>query len=140
MLLLVACNPADRRPGLWLRGETAPYPADWSFTQSIPDIFIEVTTPYLVPHSVTIWCASMNGDLYVGARAPQTKRWPGWVDDDPNVRLGIDGKIYEVTLVPLDDPAVLARLLPIYARKYQLPAQAPPDAPVSRYWHVVARH
>lgn len=139
--VLAACNPADRRPGLWLTGEVADVPGDWSFTDAHKEIAVEVSTPYLIAHSVTIWCASLDGELYVGARAPETKNWPGWVDDDPNVRLGIDGKIYQVKLEPIDDDAaLLGRLLPVYAQKYQLPTgPAPADGPRSRYWHVVAR-
>ncbi len=142
LVLLMACNPVDRRPGLWLSGDEAAYPSDWSFTDAYKEIAIEVATPYFVPHSVTIWCASMDGVLYVGARAPETKNWPGWVDDDPDVRLGIDGKIYDVTLVPLDassDAEELARLAPNYVRKYELPSQAPPGTPASRYWRVTPR-
>ena len=140
-VLLCGCNPSDRRPGLWLSGEPAEFPADWSFTNGIKEIAIQVATPYLIPHSVTIWCASLDGELYVGARAPETKRWPAWVERDPNVRLLVDGKLYDATLVPLEDPATLAQLLPVYAEKYSLPAGAqPPDAPRSRYWRVTARH
>ena len=147
-LTLHAClDPSDRRPGTWLSGEVvADLPADWSFTDANKEIAIEVATPYLLPHSVTIWCAALDGALYVGARDPDTKRWPAWVDDDPNVRLGIGGKVYEVKLAPLDevaDAATLARLRAAYALKYALPAvpaDAPPGAiPPTRYWRVGAR-
>jgi hypothetical protein len=136
--LLSSCNPSDRRPGSWLSGEPAPYAADWAFTNDIQEIAVQVHTPYLIPHSVTIWCASLDGQLYVGARAPETKRWPGWVDRDPNVVLGIAGKLYDVTLLPLDDAATLSRLTPVYAHKYGLP-DTPEAAPRSRYWHVTPR-
>ena len=84
--------------------------------------------------------------LYVGARDPATKRWPGWVDDDPQVRLGIDGKLYDVALAPMDETAdadTLKRLRAVYAAKYELPAIAP-DAPpgtipATRYWRVGPR-
>ena len=82
----------------------------------------------------------------MGARDPETKRWPAWVDADPQVRLGIGGKVYEVALAPLDesaDAAELARLRAAYAVKYELPP-APPDAPPgsippTRYWRVGPR-
>jgi len=146
-LTLVAClDPSDRRPGTWLSGEVAAeLPTDWSFTDANKEIAIEVATPYLLPHSVTIWCAALDGALYVGARDPETKRWPAWVDADPQVRLGIGGKVYEVALAPLDesaDAAELARLRAAYAVKYALPpAPAPADAPPgsippTRYWRV----
>lgn len=86
----------------------------------------------------------MDGVLYVGARAPETKNWPGWVDDNADVRLGMGGKIYDVELIPLSESipeqaAELTRLAPYYARKYELPTQAPPGSPVSRYWRVAQR-
>ncbi len=144
---LSAClDPSDRRPGTWLSGEVvSELPTDWSFTDAHKEIAIQVATPYAVPHSVTIWCAALDGVLYVGARDPATKRWPAWVDDDPQVRLGIDGKLYDVVLAPLDEAAAadadtLTRLRAAYAAKYELPA-APPDAPpgtipATRYWRV----
>jgi hypothetical protein len=147
-LTLLAClDPSDRRPGTWLSGEVvAELPSDWSFTDANKEIAIEVPTPYLLPHSVTIWCAALDGALYVGARDPDTKRWPTWVDDDPEVRLGIGGKTYEVALAPLDESAdapTLARLRAAYAVKYALPAvpaDAPPGSiPPTRYWRVGPR-
>ena len=132
---LAACDPSDRRPGLWLTGEAAEFPTDWSFSNAIPEIAIEVQTPYFVPHSVTIWCADVNGELYVGASAPETKRWPGWVDRDTQVRLRIDGKIYEARLSPLSTDPELAPVQQAFATKYRLQAGA--GAPTSsRYWHV----
>ncbi len=140
-VVVVGCVPPDdRRPGLGLRGEVAEqFPPDWSFTDEHKEIAIEVHTPYLLRHSVTIWCASVDERLYVGAAFPETKRWPGWVDREPNVRLGIAGRIYEARLAPFDDPSQLARLREAYARKYDLP-----DAPLegrtpSRYWLVESR-
>jgi hypothetical protein len=138
---LTACfGPSERRPGLWLSGEAAAFPRDWSFTDADKEIAIQVETPYLLPHSVTIWCASLDGALYVGARDPETKHWPGWVDRDPNVRLGIAGKIYDVRLAPLEDTTTLERLRAAYGVKYALPAPAPDAPPPSlRYWRVEPR-
>jgi hypothetical protein len=141
--LLAAClggclDPQDRRPGLWLQGQVAAWPGNWSFTDAHREIAIEVRTPYFIPHSVTIWCASLDGQLVVGARAPETKRWPAWVERDPRVRLGIGGDIYEGQLARLDDPAQLDRVRKAYASKYQLepPSEA---APPVRYWLVEPR-
>jgi hypothetical protein len=131
-------DPKETRPGVRLTGELAATPTDWSFTNEHGLIAIEVQTPYLVPHSVTIWCAEVDGQLYVGAREPETKRWPGWADRDPDVRLGIGGQTYEVRLVPLDDPARLARLLAAYATKYDLPPPSGESPPI-RYWRVAGR-
>jgi hypothetical protein len=136
-----ACfNPNERRPGTRLSGEVVDaLPADWSFTNDQREIAIEVHTPYWLPHSVTIWCASDAGRLYVGSRDPDHKHWPGWVDDDPNVRLLIGGRIYAVKLVPLDDPEEIARVRRAYAAKYPMPETPPDEGPPVRYWRVAPR-
>ena len=134
-----ACQPSDRRPGLWLAGEPAPLPEDWSFTDAHGEIAIEVRTPYALPHSVTIWCASADGSLFVAARDPEEKRWPGWVERDPEVRLAIDGRLYEARLERIDDPDRIAPVRRAYAAKYRLDDPPPPDAPPLRYWQVVSR-
>lgn len=137
--LASACQPSDRRPGLWLAGEPAPLPDDWGFTDAQREIAIEVQTPYLLPHSVTIWCASVDGALYVGARDPDAKRWPGWVARDPRVRLGIAGRLYEAELVPVADPERIAAVRRAYAAKYALEDPPPEGAPPIRYWRVDPR-
>ncbi len=49
-------DPADQRPGLRLSGGVIEeFPAGWSFTDEYREIAIEVSTPYLLPHPVTIW-------------------------------------------------------------------------------------
>ena len=100
---------------------------------------MEVQTPYLLPHSVTIWCAEVDGVLYIGARNPESKRWPGWVDAHPDVRLKIGEKLYEVSLMPLDQPERIDRLRRAYAAKYELPATPPGEGPPIRYWQVTPR-
>jgi len=144
LLLLVlacasACQPSDRRPGLWLAGEPAPLPEDWSFTDAHGEIAIEVRTPYALPHSVTIWCASVDGSLFVAARDPEEKRWPGWVERDPEVRLAIDGRLYDAKLERIDGPDRIAPGRRAYGAKYQLDDPPPPGAPPLRYWQVVPR-
>jgi len=132
--------PADQRPGLWLRGKLVePAPLDWSFTDAHREIAIEIHTPYLVAHSVTIWCAEVDGVLYIGARNPESKRWPGWVDANPEVRLKIGERLYEVKLVPLDQPERIDRLRRAYAAKYELPDISPGEGPPIRYWQVSPR-
>jgi hypothetical protein len=138
VVTLAGCGPEGQRAGFLLGGTEAPLPADWTFTDGIKEIAIQVHTPYLIPHAVTIWCAQVDNQLYVGASAPQTKHWPGWVDRDPNVRLRIGEQIYAARLVPVDDPDVIARLRAAYAAKYQLPASAASAMGEVRYWHVSA--
>lgn len=132
-------SPSDARPGLWLSGETAAVPADWSFSDAHPEIALELHAPYGLPHSVTIWCASQGGRLYVAARSPESKRWPGWADRRPEVRLRIDGKLYDVRLERAEDPAEIEHVRRAYAAKYQLQDPPAPESPPIRYWRVLPR-
>ncbi len=139
-MLLAACvDPDERRPGLWLSGEEASQPADWSFSDAHREIALEVAAPHLLAHSVTIWCASVDGALYIGARDPDEKRWPGWVEANPRVRLGIEGTLYEAELVRLTDPEAIEVVQEAYRTKYDLPPRRAQDAPPMRYWRVAPR-
>ena len=136
---LAACQPEDRTPGLWLRGEVVEaFPSDWSFSNAHGEIAIEVATPYLVPHSVTIWCAEVDGTLYVAAARAAEKNWPGWVDDDPDVVLKIGEQVYRVRLEGVANEQALVGVSRAYAVKYKLGDDSPLQ-PGTRYWRVAPR-
>ena len=104
-------------PGLWIKGDPVTTPiTDWSFTDKIPEIKIQTSTPYLLPHSVTIWCANYNGNLYV-----TSYRGRGWVENiirDPHVRLKIGDQVFDRTLTVIDDPGEKAAVLQAKGKKY----------------------
>jgi len=106
-----------RAPGLWLKGELVTTPIkDWSFTDKIQTIKIQTQTPFLLPHSVAIWCAVYNDNLYV-----TSYRGRMWVEDiirDPHVRLKIAGQIYERTMSLVSDPEEKAAVLKAKWQKY----------------------
>lgn len=137
LLSLAACEPSAQRPGISINGEPAPFENDWSFTDEISEISIRVHTPYLLPHAITIWCGSVDGELYIAAGAPETKRWPGWVATDPHVSLRIGDKRYDVVLQLLQDGETLRSVQKAYAVKYKLPEPVPEATPTSRYWRVL---
>ena len=145
LLCAAACiEPSDRRPGLRLSGELVTEPvSDWSFTADHREIYVETRTPWLIPHSVTIVCAAdADGKLFIAARNPVGKRWVSNVERDPEVRLKIGDRLYEVRLAPLSDPADLDHVRAAYAAKMGRPmdaavAAAPP--PDIRYWRVDPR-
>jgi len=116
------CPPTDRSwsckvPGLWLKGEPVTGPVtDWSFTDKIKMIKIQTQTPFLLPHSVTIWCVVYNGNLYLSSYRGRL-----WVEDiirDPHVRLKIAGRVYDRTLSVINDPAEKAAVLQAKGKKY----------------------
>jgi hypothetical protein len=116
------CPPTNRSfsckvPGLWLKGEPVTTPVtDWSFTDQIPQIKIQTETPFLLPHSVTIWCAVYNGNLYVTSY--RGRQWVENIVRDPHVRLKIADKVFDRTLSIVDDPAEKAAVLQAKGKKY----------------------
>src|SRR5262245_7709152 len=77
VLRFVGFEPSGRRAGLWLPGTPVTTPVnDWAFTDPVQEIHIQTHTWYLVPHSVTIQCVNVGGQLYVasfhfgGSQAP----------------------------------------------------------------------
>ncbi|MFB3105747.1 MAG: hypothetical protein ACE1ZA_12620, partial [Pseudomonadales bacterium] len=111
---------------------------DWSFSDDFQEIAIEVGTPYFIPHSVTIWCVEVNGDLFVAAAAADAKNWPGWVDDDPGVVLKIGEKVYKANLVPMENSGEIDRVRVAYVAKYDL-GEGSPFQPGTKYWRVTPR-
>jgi hypothetical protein len=104
-------------PGLWLKGDVVNTPVtDWSFTDTIPTVKVQTQTPFLLPHSVAIWCVVYNGNLYV-----TSYRGRLWVEDiirDPHVRLKIGSQVYERTFSLVNDPDEKAAVLQAKGKKY----------------------
>src|SRR6266852_5974143 len=124
-LRIAGLDPHERRPGLWLTGETVMPPVtDWSFTDQYPNIYLQTRSRYLLPHSVTITCVAHNGELYLtsvyreGSPFPQSKLWTGNVMRDPRVRLKIGNRVFEETVALVTDPAERAAVLESKAKKY----------------------
>lgn len=122
--LCVACEPVDRRPGLWLSGDVVAEPvSDWSFTDAVFEILLETRTWYGIPHSVTVVCVAIGDRLYVPSvyrergEFPDERLWNRNVVRDPRVRLKIDGRIYERKAVRVEDPAEWRAVLDAFARK-----------------------
>ena len=123
-IVSLGCQPKDERPGLGLSGDTVEkIVTDWTFTEDIEEIFIETKTWYLLPHSTTIWCAEMGGDLYIGSYGEgegDKKRWEKNVARNPEATLRIDGKLYDVTVTPVTGPRMVGRIDARYNEKYDM--------------------
>ena len=114
-------------PGLWLSGEVVKEPIDnwdWVLDVAHPErgntIMLETQTWYVIPYSVTILPTPRGDKMYIGGSArdarlarvfPDYKQWWANVENDPRVRLKIDGKIYEMTAALVHDPVELAEVL-----------------------------
>ncbi len=124
-LRMVGLEPRDQRPGLWLRGERVTEPVtDWSFTGSHREIHVQTRTPYLVPHSITTYCALHGGDLYLfsayygGGAFPDGRAWNRHVLRDPRVRLKIGDRLFDRTVSHVTDPETRAAVHESFRSKY----------------------
>jgi hypothetical protein len=117
VVLLAACEPQDRTPGMWLTGELVESPVeDWSFTGDHTEIFVQTNPWYGLPFSVTTVIATAEGSLYVPSiydaqeEFPGSKYWNGVIQDNPDVILKIGGKLYprRARLVTSDEEFELA--------------------------------
>ena len=68
----------------------------------------EIETDPSDPYSVTVAYTVVDGQLYVNAGGAE-KRWAKNTVANPNVRLRIDGKIYDLQAIRVEDPAEIAR-------------------------------
>jgi hypothetical protein len=139
--LSVSCQPKDVRPGLWLSGDLVEERVDdWRFTEEIEEIFIETRPWYGIPHSTTIWCAERDGNLYIGSYGDEKKTWEKNIARNPDARLAIEGKIYEVTVKPVADRALVDALDAAYVQKYDMGEVFGDDLPEWWYYRVEQRN
>ena len=118
-------EPRDRSPGLWVTGELVTTPiTDWSFTQSIEEVFVETRTWYYIPHSVTTYCSLYNDQLYLfsvyyqGGEFPEARTWNQNVMRDPRVRLKIGNQLFERTVSWVTDATEKEAVLQTFIEKY----------------------
>ena len=102
--------------GTFRSGEPAAPPADGSFATDAPRMELEL--PAELGRSITTGVVVVDGKLYLPCLFHEAKRWPPAVLRDPQVRVRLDGKIYELRAVRVDDAATLARIAPIFVAKY----------------------
>lgn len=114
------------RAGFWLKGEVTREPvSNWDWVNQVDDpvrgnsIMLETRTWYGIPHSVTINPVARGEDFYVSGSEqdfrlekefPYSKRWWANIERDPRVRMKIDGRIYEMTLVLIADRDEIVQL------------------------------
>lgn len=89
-----ACSgPFAVFPGGALDGPVKPTPASFAFARDAGTVQLE-TRPS-DPYSVNISCAVVGDELYVSAGSNRAE-WAANMDADPNVRMRIDGDVYEL--------------------------------------------
>jgi hypothetical protein len=114
--LFAGLGPIAMIPGGALWGEVREPPLDWSFTDAIAEIQVQTRVGPL-PWAVTTWVLADGRELFIAA-SECDRVWTHRVMADPEIRLRIDGVVYEMRARPETDPAVGARLAPVVLHKY----------------------
>lgn len=112
---LTRTDPIFMLAGKHLNGEEATYPADWSFTNDYPTIFVESRPDD--PHSVTTSCWLHEETLYIPAQSGSTKSWTHYVLEDPRVRIKVGDTVYPARLDRVDQENI-PRLVASRMEKY----------------------
>ena len=116
ILLVAACSgPFVLIPGGAVDGELAPTPSDWAFTDAISTVQIE-TNPS-DPYSVNTWALGMGPSLYLQAGANRAT-WVDHLDANPNIRVRIEGRLYELASSRVTEEAEFATFADAYEVKY----------------------
>jgi hypothetical protein len=102
-------------PGGALDGSTAALPKSWSFTDAVTTMQLE-TAPG-DPYSVNIWVTAVGDRLYVHAGANRAT-WVENIEADPQVRLRVEGSIYELAAARVETQEEFDRFSDGYEQKY----------------------
>jgi len=116
--MICACSsPIGPIAGGALEGTQHPWPADWRFTNDVPDVLLQ-TNP-AKPYSVTLWMVVDNNQPYVAA-ASADARWVRNLRADPQVILSVEGKLYPGTITRVTERDEIERVIAAYLVKYEI--------------------
>jgi hypothetical protein len=125
VLSITGFGPHGNTPGLGRKGDLVTTPVtDWSFTDNYQTINVQTNTKYLLPHSVTTYCVSYNGQFYLtsvyreGLVYPHGRSWNEDVARDPHVRIKIGNQLYDRTLSRVSDETLRQNVLAAKRKKY----------------------
>jgi len=117
LLVVLGCGPFLVVPGGKLEGTPTPTPNDWSFCSEVSTVQLE-TRPE-EPYSVNIWAVGMGPLLYVHAGANRSA-WVEHMEVDSNVRVRIEGKLYELRAARVEGQDEFTLFSDAYEEKYGL--------------------
>ncbi len=136
---MIACGPIGPFAGGRLSGEIGPAQvSDWADVAEQKTAHLESRPSD--PHSVTVWFVSSRSDLFVptsmisGTKEPSKRSWSANVAENPNVRIRIDGVVYERIATRVEDPSEFERVRALLEAKYDIqPEDRDPDRSIWLY-------
>ncbi len=133
---LFAQGPVGPLPGGHLRGEVAAPPPSWDFASRQPYLLVE-SEAWTLPYSVSVWFQVHEGRLTILLPSFFGDGLKRRLDDDPRLRVAMDGKVYERTAVEVTDPETVgAMLAPVIRRQFaiEIEGEARPVGKMAELW------
>lgn len=119
--LICACSvPMGPIAGGELEGTLTPWPDDWLFTDEIENVLLETNPDD--PYSVTVWIVVDNNQPYVAA-ASTDSQWARNMRENPNVRVSVEGMLYEAAADSVTSRDEIDRVIQAYLVKYEIESQ-----------------
>ena len=140
-MLMIGCGPIGGFAGGRLSGQEGSWPVDWDAAAEVTQIQLE-TAPN-DPHSVNVWIVVLDSKAFIatsllmGTEVPEERGWVRNILADDRARVRVDGVVYPVRLVPLDDSALIARVFEAFRTKY--PELKEARAETARFYRIVKR-
>jgi hypothetical protein len=129
-LVCLGFGPCGRIPGTRLSGEEVTQPVtDWSFVEQIPLCQIEVRPSD--PYSINAVCFPVGRELFVGCMHCAGKRWPTYLQSDPQLRVKLGDRVYPLQATRMTDPTVIQAAWEERSRRH---LTGPPPPVPEDYW------
>ena len=94
---------------------------------------VQIETRPDSPYSINIWAVDVGSSIYIASGTGPKTDWVSHLEEEPAIRLRLENKIYELTVVKVSDPKELDRVYARYVQKYDYQSDvAPQDAWVYR--------
>jgi hypothetical protein len=117
---LFAGGPIGPIPGGHIGGEPATPPADWDFANRDNYLLVE-SDAWILPYSARVWFLAYEGRLYLLLPSFFGDGLKRRLDDDPHVRVGLSGKLYDLIAVVVAEPRQIGTLLgPVMRRQFAI--------------------
>ena len=106
---------------------------DWSFSDE--HLLLQIESRPENPYSVNITFLTHQGQLYVVCVYAEESRWGRYLQETPEARLKIDGRIYPGRVTLVEDPVLIDEMIDPYAAKYPSLFEDSTQEEVERFWY-----
>ena len=118
MVAVLGCEPMGPIAGGALQSQSTEVPDAWDEAREIKTFQME--TQGDDPYSVNLWGVVVDDGLYVASGEGGGATWVGHLADDPNVRLRMSGKLYDLRAVRVGEAQEMLAVRLRYIEKYDI--------------------